>query len=151
MSEARGASCSLTSHTPSLAKRVPATAAAFRGYRNAPVFVVAPCPQRSRAIGVVKTEVVVAVVHGAEGTPCSCLSASLAIGPASGVSGSFTANTLRGSKAVIAEPSCSEASQEGRLSYPHECSSLSSGLLLPAPILHLGLLELSVDPPKPTA
>lgn len=54
---------------PSLAKQVPATATALRGYRDAPVSVVAPCPQRSRAIGAVKTEVVVAVVHGTEGTP----------------------------------------------------------------------------------
>lgn len=39
-----------------------------REYRDVPIFVVAPCPQRSRAVGVVKTEVMVAVVHSTEGT-----------------------------------------------------------------------------------
>lgn len=114
MSEAMAANCSLTSHTPSLAKQGPATATAFRGCRDAPIFVVAPCPQRSRAERVVKTEVAVAVVHGTEGTPHSCLGASLVAGPVPGVSGNFSLLTpCRGSKAEVAELLCSEGFKGG--------------------------------------
>lgn len=60
MSEARAASCSLASHTPSLAKLGPATATALKRYRSAPIFVVVLAPKRSRAIGAVKTEVMLA-------------------------------------------------------------------------------------------
>ena len=144
--EAGAASCSLTSHTPLLAKQGPATAVALRGYRDAPGFVVAPCPQRRRAVRAVKTEVVVAVVHGTEGTPHSCLSVSLVVGPASGVSGKFSLLIpCEGSKAEVAELLCSEAFQGGHLSFPHECLCLSRGPLLPAAILHLSFMELSAD------
>lgn len=51
---------------------------------------------RNRAAEVVKTEPMVAVVHGTEGTSCSCLSASLVVGPASGVSGNFSLLTSCG-------------------------------------------------------
>lgn len=53
---------------------------------------------------------VVPVVHGIEGTPCSCLSASLVVVSATGVSGNFSLLTPCGeSKAEVAEPSCYEA------------------------------------------
>lgn len=38
-------------------------------------------------MGVVEAEVLVAVVHGTEGIPCSHLNALLVVGPASGMSG----------------------------------------------------------------
>lgn len=54
-------------------------------------------------------ELVVAVVHGTEGTSRSCLTASLVVGPASGVSGNFSLLTsCGGSKGEVVEPSCSE-------------------------------------------
>lgn len=49
---------------------------------------------RSRAVQVVRTGV--AVVHGTEGTSRSCLTASLVVGPASGVSGNFSLLTSCG-------------------------------------------------------
>lgn len=88
------------------------------------------------------------MVHG-RGDPLLCLSASLGIGPASGVSGNFSLlMPCRGSKAEEAELSCFGASWGAHLSYPYKCSPLARGLLLPTPILHLDFLELSADLPK---
>lgn len=54
-------------------------------------------------------ELVVAVVHGTEGTSRSCLTASLVVGLASGVSGNFSLLTsCGGSKGEVVGPSCSE-------------------------------------------
>lgn len=101
---------------------------------------------RSRAVKVVKTELVVTVVHGTEGTSHSCLTASLVVGPASGVSGKFSLLTsYGGSEAEVVEPSCSEDFLGGHFIYLHKCLSLSRGPLFPAPVFHLSLLE----PPAP--
>lgn len=90
------------------------------------------------------------MVYGTEGTPCSCLTSGWSCFRCA-----LLLTPFGGSKADIAELSCSEAFQRGHLGYPHECLSLSRGLLLLTPTLHLGLLELSADtphnPPQPTA
>lgn len=93
-------------------------------------------------VEIVKTELVVTVVHGTEGTSRSCLTTSLVVGPASGVSGNFSLLTsCGGSKAEVVEPSCSEDFLGGHFLYPHRCLSLSRGPLLIAPVFHLSLLE----------
>lgn len=96
MSETRAASCSLASHTPSLVKLGPAIATALKRVQECSYFSGCSCPQRSRAIGAVKTEVVLTVVRGTEGTSRSCLNAALVVGLASGVSGDFSLLTLYG-------------------------------------------------------
>lgn len=136
MPEARAASCSLLFP---LAKQGPATA--LKGVQEFDCFLQLILVLGSRAVEVVKTELVVTVVHGTEGTSCSCLAVSLVVGPASGASGNFSLTSCGGSKAEVVEPSCSEDFLGGYFIYPHKCLSHSRGLLLSAPVFLLSLME----------
>lgn len=56
---------------PSLAKQWPATVS--RGQRSPPIFLFCSLASKGRAVLAVKAKLVVAVVHGTEGMPCSHL------------------------------------------------------------------------------
>lgn len=126
MSKAGEASCSLASHTPITCKA--GTCYCLKSVQGCSCICSCSLPPKERSNRSCENRGGGSCGTWHRGDPSLCLSASLVVGPASGVSGKLSLLTpCRGSKAEVAELSCSEASQGDHLSYPHKCSSLSGG------------------------